>query len=181
MSRRNNVLALVKPKHTASRKAGGARSNGLALDVLMKFRLVINSNKRHFKWVEQQTGISGALVWVLREVGVSPGLRVSELAETMAIHQSTASNLLDKLQERGLIERDRSTDDQRVVRVFLTRSGEALVRRVPQSTRGLMQEALLKLPSASLHSLNRLLEQLLQEMNPVDQKSPKKHVTFALS
>jgi len=147
----------------------------------MKFRLVINSNKRHFKWVEQQTGISGTLVWVLREVGVSPGLRVSELAETMAIHQSTASNLLDKLQERGLIERDRSTDDQRVVRVFLTRSGEALVRRVPQSTRGLMQEALLKLPSASLHSLNRLLEQLLQEMNPGDQKSPKTHATCSLS
>lgn len=181
MSRRNNVLTLVKPKGVATRKARGAPTSGPALDVLMKFRLVINSNKRHFKWVEQQTGISGALVWVLREVGQSPGLRVSELAETMAIHQSTASNLLDKLQERGLIERDRSTDDQRVVRVFPTRSGEALVRRFPQSARGLLQEALLKLPPVSLHSLNRLLEQLLQEMKPVDLKSPKKRIADTMA
>lgn len=181
MSRRNNVLSLVNSRGGAARKARGAPASGLALDVLMKFRSVINSNKRHFKWVEQQTGISGALVWVLREVGQSPGLRVSELAETMAIHQSTASNLLDKLQERGLIQRDRSSDDQRVVRVFPTRSGEALVRRFPQSARGLLQESLLKLPSASLNSLNRLLEQLLQEMNPIELKSPKKRIADTFS
>jgi len=173
MSRRNNVLPLVKPKG-AARNGRRIPSGGPSVDVLMKFRLVINSNKRHFKWVEQQTGISGTLVWVLWELSQSPGIRVSELAETMAIHQSTASNLLDKLQEKGLIERDRSTDDQRVVRLYLTRSGESLIKRVPQPARGLLQEALFRLQPVSLHALNRLLDQLLQEMNPVDLKSSKK-------
>ena len=31
-----------------------------ALAVLMKFRLIVNSAKHHFKWVEKQCGINGA-------------------------------------------------------------------------------------------------------------------------
>jgi MarR family transcriptional regulator, organic hydroperoxide resistance regulator len=170
MSRKNNVLPLLKPRKTA-RQGRRPQAKGLALDVLTQFRHVINANKRHFKWVEQQTGVNGTLVGVLCELGRSPGLRVSELAETLAIHQSTASNLLDKLQQQGLIERDRSTEDQRVVRLRLTRSGEALAKRVPQPSRGLLQEALFRLPPASLQGLSRLLEQLLQEMNPSSSKN----------
>lgn len=173
MSRRNNLLRLTKPKD-AIKKPRKAPAAGPALEALVKFRLVINSTKRHFKWIESQTGISGALVWAMWELHHAPGLRVSDLAEAMVIHQSTASNLLDRLQEKGFIERDRSSDDQRVVRLFLTPSGEALIRRVPQPARGLLQEALFKLPAPSLLTLNRLLEQLLQEMNPANLKSLKK-------
>ena len=163
--RKNNVLPLkgtTEFPRNARREAG----TGPAAEVLAKFRQVINSNKRHFRQVEKLTGVSGTLVWVLTILRQSPGLRVSELAEMMAIHQSTASNLLDKLQKKNLIERDRSSDDQRVVRLYLTRPGEALVKRVPQPAHGLLQEALQKLPYPSLQGLNRLLDQLLQEMNP---------------
>ncbi len=180
MSQRNNVLRLEKPRGTA-RKARGASASGTVLDTLAKFRLVINSTKRHYKWIEQQTGVNGALVWALWELHQSPGLKVSEIADSMAIHQSTASNLLDKLQEKGLVKRDRSTDDQRVVRLFLTRSGKALIARVPQPARGLLQEALFKLPPESLQTLNHLLEQLLHEMNPVGLRSPRKLLAESLS
>jgi MarR family transcriptional regulator, organic hydroperoxide resistance regulator len=170
MSRKNNVLPLVKPRKSA-RRGRRTSAGDVALEVLTKFRRVINSNKRHFKWVEQQTGVNGVMVGVLCKLGQSPGLRVSDLAETMAIHQSTASNLLDKLQQQGLIERDRSTEDQRVVRLRLTRSGEALVKRIPQPSQGLLQEALFRLPPAALQGLNNLLDQLLLEMNPAPAKS----------
>ena len=155
----------------ASRGARRESTANPAAEALAKFRQVINSNKRHFRRVEQLTGVSGSLVWVLAILRESPGLRVSELAEIMAIHQSTTSNLLDKLQDRNLIERDRSTDDQRVVRLYLTRTGEALVKRVPQPAHGLLQEALQKLPYPALQGLNRLLDQLLQAMNPRPAKS----------
>lgn len=170
-SRKNNVLQLEGAREAARRgrrEAAGAP----AVEVLTKFRKVINFNKRHYRQVEQLTGVSGTLVWALSILRRSPGLRVSELAAIMAIHQSTASNLLDKLQEKNLIERDRSTDDQRVVRLYLTRSGEALVKRVPQPAHGLLQEALHRLPSPALLGLNRLLDQLLQAMNPRESKGP---------
>ena len=169
-AKKNNVLQL-KAAPEAARSARRELVASPAAEALAKFRQVINFNKRHFRQVEKLTGISGTLVWVLAILRQSPGLRVSELAEIMAIHQSTTSNLLDKLQSRNLIERDRSTDDQRVVRLYLTRSGEALVKRVPQPAHGLLQEALHKLPSPALQGLNRLLDQLLQAMNPRPSKA----------
>jgi DNA-binding MarR family transcriptional regulator len=166
MSSKNNVLRL-RPK-SASRKQRKDAARGPALEALTKFRWIINSTRRHFKWIEQQTGISGALVAALWEIHQSPGLRVSDLAEAMAVHQSTASNLMDKLQQKGLIERDRSSDDQRVVRLYLTRQGDTLVKRAPNPARGLLQEALNKLPPATLQTLNRGLAQLMQELNQAD-------------
>jgi DNA-binding MarR family transcriptional regulator len=180
MSQRNNVLCLEKPRG-ATRKPRVTSGPGPVLDTLTKFRLVINSTKRHYQWIEQQTGVNGALIWAMWELHQSPGLKVSEIAHAMAIHQSTASNLLDKLQEKGLVKRDRSTDDQRVVRLFLTRTGKALITRVPQPARGLLQEALFKLPPESLQALNHLLEQLLREMNPANTRALRKPVVESLT
>jgi len=179
MSRKNNVLPLVAPR-SVGKRTGRRTPSGPAIDALLKFRLIINATKRHYKWIEHQTGINGALVWAMWELNVAPGLRVSELADAMAIHQSTASNLLDKLEEKGLIERDRSTDDQRVVRLFLTRSGQQLIRRVPQPARGLLQEALFRIPAASLSTLNRVLDQLLEEMHPGAPRPIKKPLAESL-
>ena len=180
MSQRNNVLRLEKPRGSV-RKPRTTAASASVLNTLAKFRLVINSTKRHYKWIEQQTGVNGALVWALWELNQSPGLKVSEIADAMAIHQSTASNLLDKLQEKGLVKRDRSTDDQRVVRLFLTRTGKALITRVPQPARGLLQEALFKLPPESLQTLNHLLDQLLREMKPASTKTLRKPLAESLS
>lgn len=180
MSQRNNVLRLEKTRG-GIRRPRSASSLGLALETLTKFRLVINSTKRHYKWIEQQTGVNGALVWALWELHQTPGLKVSEIADTLAIHQSTASNLLDKLEEKGLVKRDRSTDDQRVVRLYLTRAGKTLIARVPQPARGLLQEALIKLPSESLRTLDHLLDQLLREMGNGNARLPRKPLAESLS
>ena len=180
MSKRNNVLQ-ISPRRDGIRQGSRRTQAGPAIEALMRFRLVINSTKRHYKWIERQTGINGALVWAMWELNLSPGLRVSELAETMAIHQSTASNLLDKLEEKGLIERDRSNDDQRVVRLYLTRAGQQMIRRVPQPACGLLQDALSRIPATTLASFNRALEQLLEVMQPAHSKADNKPLSETLS
>src|SRR6185295_13857259 len=86
--------------------------HGRAIGALMKFRLIVNLTKRHFRWVEEQCGINGAQLWVLWEVSQNPALRVNELAAAMAMHQSTVSNLIDRLSKAQLIERARAAGDQ---------------------------------------------------------------------
>lgn len=143
----------------------------LPLQVLMKFRLIINSTKRHFKWVEQQCGINGAQLWALWELHRAPGVRVTELADAMAVHQSTVSILLNKLVKAKLIERKRSGDDQRVVKLSITEAGKKLLRRAPKPARGVLPEALHHLPQSALVSLDNLLGHVLKEMRPKDMQS----------
>jgi DNA-binding MarR family transcriptional regulator len=152
-----------------------------ALSVLMKFRLIINSAKRHFKWVEKQCGISGAHLWALWEIHQSPGLRVNELSAAMAFHQSTVSNMVDRLAKAKLIQRKRSNKDQRVVTLSLTNAGRKLLRRAPKPARGMLAETMHSLPEELLVSLDQMLKRVLEEMRPTDKKSMKEPLSNLLT
>jgi len=165
----------------ARKKSSRKADQQLALAVLMKFRLIVNSAKRHFKWVEKQCGINGAQLWVLWEIDQAPGLRVSELAAAMAMHQSTASNLIEKLTQSKLITRKRASGDRRVVTLFLTEAGKALLRRAPRPARGRLPEALYRVPRNALSLLDELLERVLHEMRPTEKRSMKKPLAELLA
>src|SRR5258708_12872509 len=50
-------------------------------------------------------------------------MTVGALAEELAISAPSATGLVDRLVDRGLVERERASDDRRTVRVSLTESG----------------------------------------------------------
>lgn len=140
-------------------------------DTLRNFRVIFSSVRRHFHWIETQCGVSGAQLWAMGKLLETPGSKVSELARAMFVHQSTASNLLDKLESKGLIQKKRDTPDQRVVRLYLTEAGEEVVNRAPRPFEGILPNALQSLPSDALESLNASLIQLVEQMAVKDEKA----------
>jgi DNA-binding MarR family transcriptional regulator len=165
----------VKSARKTSAKAAAARSDPglkadrrLAMAVLGQFRLIFRSAKKHFQWVQDRTGVSGAQLWVLAELHRRPRIRVTELARAMGVHQSTASNLIDPLEKRRLIQRDRSSKDQRVVHLSLTRAGRDIVLRAPLPLEGVLPDALKSLGPADLVELQQRLEKLVKLMKVRD-------------
>ena len=158
----------AKGSATGGRKEGSrvqrSARRGAALDVLKKFRQVFRAAKLHFGTVEKRVGVSGAQLWAMSELNQHPGLRVTDLADAMALHQSTVSNLLDKLMRRRLIRRERGDADGRVVRLYLTAAGAKLVKGAPAPARGVLPDALEHLPPAALTGLGRHLDRLLESM-----------------
>jgi DNA-binding MarR family transcriptional regulator len=147
-------------------------------ETLKKFRLVFGAVRQHYRDVEKACGVSGAQVWVLATLSERPGLKVTELAEALSIHTSTASNLLDKIETSGLIRRERGSQDQRVVRLYLTPKGEAALASAPQPFTGLLTHALGQLPTPSLERLSGDLDDLIDLMNGgVNNKHTEKVLT----
>jgi len=146
-----------------SRKGRPAQRDA-ALEVLKKFRQVFRAAKLHFSNVEKRSGVTGAQLWALCELEEQPGVRVTDLAAAMALHQSTVSNLIDKLLRKRLIRRDRGDMDGRVVRLYLTAAGERVVRTSPQPGRGVLPDALEHLPPTALRGLDQQLGNLLRRM-----------------
>jgi DNA-binding MarR family transcriptional regulator len=138
------------------------------MTVLKEFRLIFKSMKRHFQWVEKQTGISGAQLWALAAVVGQPGIRVTELGKSMAIHQSTTSNLVERLVQADLMRRERSAKDQRVVQLFPTAKGSRLVKKAPMPVRGVLMDGLEKLSPKELASLVSSLKTLIGKMDVKD-------------
>jgi len=62
--------------------------------------------------------------WVLGALE-SGSRRMSDLAERTLTSQASLTGIVDRLEERGLVERVRSIEDRRVVAVSLTEAGTA--------------------------------------------------------
>ena len=138
------------------------------LSVLQRFRILIRTAQRHSQWIERQSGVTGAQLWALQELREAAGLRVGELANRMALHQSTTSNMVDRLETAGLLRKERTSADQRVVRLYLTEEGNALLIRAPSPARGVLPEALRLMDEEGLASLQSELDKLLRQIKNLD-------------
>lgn len=156
---------------TALKITGPEDSRQWPYEVLKQFRLIFKAVQQHSQWVETHCGVTSAQLWALWELSKSPGLKVTELAKAMSIHHSTASNMLDKLAKKGLIIRERVSQDQRVVTVSLTPDGTDLLNRVPVHPQGILQHALFDLPENVLKSLATNLDVLVKEMEIKDEEA----------
>jgi DNA-binding MarR family transcriptional regulator len=136
--------------------------------VLEQFRIVLKAIRSHLRNVERRTGISGAQLWALAQVAAKPGIKVGELAAALAIHQSTASNLLRRLEQLRLVSRKREGADQRTVQLFATARGGRVMARAPRPRIGVLQQALSDLPTGSLERLRRQLVELVAAMKAKD-------------
>lgn len=149
-------------------------STPLARETLKQFRIILGAVRQHFRALEAACGVSGAQVWILATLAESPGITVSRLSETLSIHVSTASNMLDKLSKAGLAERRRGEEDRRVVNLYLTDKGQETLSRAPQPLTGLVPNALEKLPEPALARLHEDLALLIQHMDHVDMDTANK-------
>ena len=135
-----------------------------SVEVLEQFRIIVKSIRRHYQDVQRRAGLQGAHLWALAQVAEQPGVRVGELARAMAVHQSTASNLLRALQAQRLVTRERQAHDQRQVKLFPTRKGLKVLKRAPRPLIGVLQQALSELPPARLHALHAELAHVIALM-----------------
>ncbi len=136
--------------------------------VIQKLRIVFKGVQAHSKKVEKVCGLSSAKLWMLHEINGNPGIKVSQLAAALSIHPSTCSNMLDKLEEKQIISRDRSKTDQRSVHLYVTEEGRRYLVKAPQPTQGKLSGALSQLSPSQLSKLDCGLEALVEALHVKD-------------
>ena len=140
----------------------------LDMEVLRQFRVIFRSVRKHFQLIEDRVGLSGTLLWALAVIDEQPGIRLTRLARSMSVHQSTASNILAKLIELQLVRKERNRDDNRVTGLFVTEQGRKRLEQAPGPVRGLLPDALGKLPDHVLTELHDNLQRLLEQMETLE-------------
>ena len=159
------MVPATRKKKTKRRQRGtgavAAARHTKMLEVLQQFHILIKSIRSHYQQVENRSGVSGAQLWALARIAGSPGSKVGELARALAIHQSTASNLVRRLESLGLVSRSRVQHDQRSVELALTAKGARALQRAPRPLIGVLQQALSNIPEGSLDALHWHLGKLI--------------------
>jgi DNA-binding MarR family transcriptional regulator len=84
------------------------------------------------------------------------GLRIGELAERMAVEETTATRLADRLESAGLAVRSRAADDRRAIVVTLTREGRRVAAAAEEQRRRFFEDVLAQLDPDERRELVRL-------------------------
>ncbi|GAA6204451.1 MULTISPECIES: MarR family transcriptional regulator [Thalassotalea] len=101
-------------------------------ELLISIRKVIRAIDLHSKQLNKLSGLTGPQLLIMQEIARVKGVTASQIAKQINLSAATVTNILDRLENRGLIERVRSSEDKRRVSLFLTDDGRNSLIDAPQ-------------------------------------------------
>jgi DNA-binding MarR family transcriptional regulator len=110
----------------------------------------------------KSAGLTGAQYNVLRILrGAEPdGLLCRGIAERMISHDPDMTRMLDRMEKRGWITRERQKDDRRVIKTRITSEGLKLLKKLDQPVHDLHKNQFANLPATHLKHLAEILDKL---------------------
>lgn len=96
------------------------------------------------------------------------GLRMNELASRILFSKSGLTRVIDRMEEAGLVRRERPTHDRRVVKVYITQEGlETLQAARTVHRRGIKEHFVQHLDQQELSTLAHSLENVRNHVRPL--------------
>ncbi len=108
--------------------------------VLVSLRRIIRAIDLHSKKLERESGLTGPQLLVMQLIAIHGEITSGVIAREVSLSQATVTSILDRLEYKGLLRRERSTTDKRKVMVTLTEEGGKSVENAPT----LMQESFIR-------------------------------------
>ncbi|NOY67878.1 MAG: MarR family transcriptional regulator [Deltaproteobacteria bacterium] len=94
---------------------------------------------------------------------------MNALASDMAIHQSTLTRIVEKLEKQGFIIRTRKPGNQRMVEVRLTETGRLIYQQLYNGTLQTISNLLEQVPAEKQETLVSAMEAFLSIIDPESQ------------
>jgi len=99
--------------------------------VLIALRKVIRATDLHSKYLAKNTGLTTAQLLILQSIQNMGEVSIGEISKKISLSQATVTSILDRLADKGLVYRERSTKDKRKVHAYLTEDAVALIKDAP--------------------------------------------------
>lgn len=110
--------------------------------------------------LSEATGLSGEAPAAVLTVGTRPGRPIKDLCRSLDLSHSGTVRLVDRLEGRGWVARERSADG-REVRLRLTETGEEMFEKLLAARRAALEKLLEPVSANDRGSLRRALAELL--------------------
>ena len=126
---------------------------------LLKLADALGQEAEQLTRTAELTGTQYNVLRILRGAG-SEGLPCRGIGDRMITHDPDITRLLDRMEKRGLITRERQKDDRRVVKTRITLHGLALLKPLDQPMRDLHKRQFRHMAAARLRTLCDLLDEI---------------------
>lgn len=137
-------------------------------DIIDNTRRFHQAIKEYTRLAERNSGLTGPQLWALQLLYSYEPLRLSELADFMYLRPATVVGIIDRLESKALVTRERSHADRRAVELRLTEKGMKLARVSPTAAQKLLVQGLNKLTQEEYRCVEigiRLIVEILKAEN----------------
>jgi DNA-binding MarR family transcriptional regulator len=114
-------------------------------------------------------GLHRAQATLLCRLFDQDGITQSEIAEQLAVQGATVTNMLQRMEEAGLVARRRDAEDNRLVRVYLTDMGRKQERAITEQFVKVEEAIFEGLGPSERTLLRQVLKKMLHNMSDVSQ------------
>lgn len=130
-----------------------------------RLRLVVTRLARRLRQ-ESEPSVSPTQLALLATIERAGALTLGELADVERVRPPTVTAAIGRLEDEGLVRRQRDDDDGRVTRVSVTPAGRQMLERTRSRKTAYLERRLASLSAADRAALERaadVLERILQE------------------
>lgn len=146
------------PHMDESNKQIGAER--LAQDILLSLRRIMRGMDISSRQLINQHGLTIPQLICLQHLLEQGALASGALANAIALSPATVTGILDRLELRGLVRRERRPEDKRHVLVTVTPAGRALATSAPAHLEKRLADALASLSEDRRREIQRTIQYL---------------------
>jgi DNA-binding MarR family transcriptional regulator len=107
-------------------------------------------------------GLTAAQFIILRRIAEGVATTAAELCRVLEYDTGSMTRMLDRLEEKAVVVRERSSDDRRVVNIQLTDQGAVQYPKLKEQVRLALARRFAPLTDADMQTLRDLLEKLVR-------------------
>lgn len=137
-------------------------------EVLISLRKILRAISMQSRQLSSKCGITTPQLLVLKALNASGTMSVGALSQKVTLSQATVTAIIDRLEKRQLVQRERSSIDRRRVYVSLTEEGQVMQQQAPSPIQESFSRAFAGLEDWEQTLILSTLQRIAGMMNATD-------------
>jgi len=138
----------------------------VSMQIMMRLRQIIQGLSKHSKYIQENYKVTVPQLICLRAIYEHGPISLGALTKIVFLNNSTVTGIADRLEKRGLIQRNRISRDRRQVHVEITREGIAFIQQAPTPLQDRFLQRLNALDPDKITMILWCLEMLVDMLGP---------------
>jgi DNA-binding MarR family transcriptional regulator len=135
--------------------------------ILEAILYLYTESRRITKELARSVLLTGPQLTVLKMLEGVGDLSLSELSERIRAQNSTVTGIIDRMEREGLVVRERSKEDRRVINITLTEKGSRIAREVSVEPMEVLRASLESLSAAEMRELMKILTKIARRVQAI--------------
>ena len=145
----------------SSKSPKSSESDVVVKEIVGAIRRLIRAVSIDSVKMSRQFSLTAPQSGVLRSLARSGPVSSADLSRELCVTPSNITGIIDRLEKKGLVQRNRDSGDRRVTLIQLSEAGEQLSSSLPDPIESRLIAGLAELPPKEVKKLDKALERII--------------------